>query len=329
MQHTLEKVYDVKPEDKVDDHWLMPYLARMDPETQYEEMISIFAQYSLDKFGLQYIITCGTIHNIQKTSGAETLSYTNKIVRRPNRRNEDGLGFFWTWFACGPSHPATRASIVRLNDMHMKIAKALPGNFSDNDEFVYTLCMIGILQDRIMEKLGLPGMPPFLKIAMHHELRDICAQFHSENGAVHSFPADFEGMKAFADQFDARDFGPGTEVHRSVANAMIHDFATRFFPEPLHAFGRNMVIFALKDQIIERYGLGALSPEEREATAQQMRAVFEEKLSAPDRKESFLDSYAPADNQSVIEADRAFAKVADSMGWIKGGEATLAITRAA
>lgn len=323
----MEKVYDVRPEHKLGDKWLMPYLASFDPETQYEEMISIFAQYNLDMFGLQYVVTAGTIHNIQKTSGAETLSYTNKIVRRPNRRNEDGLSFFWTWFAYGPSHPAAKASIARLNDIHMKVAKHLPGNFSDNDEFVYTLCMIGILQDRIMEKLGLPGMPPFLKVAMHHELRDICLQFHTEHGDVHSFPEDFEGMKAFAEAFDARDWGPGTEVHRSVANALIHDFATRFFPEPLRDFGRNMIIFSLKDHIVERYQLGALSPQAREATAQQMRELFTQKMMAPDRKDSFLDSWVPADEQQINEADRAFAKIADREGWIKGGAATLAVTR--
>lgn len=323
----MEKVFDVPSEFKQDEKWLMPYLTRFDPETQYEEMISIFAQYSLDKFGLQYVVTAGTIHNIQKTSGAETLSYTNKIVRRPNRRNEDGLGFFWTWFAYGPSHPVSRTSIAKLNEIHMKVARALPGNFSDNDEFVYTLCMIGILQDRVMEKLGLPGLPPFLKIAMHHELRDICNQLHSETGDVHSFPSDFDGMKAFADNFDSRDWGPGTEVHRSVANAMIHDFATRFFPEPMQKFGRNMILFSLKDHIIDRYQLGALSEKESEETANKMRELFGQKMMAPDRKESFLDSWKPADAEQVNEADRAFAKVADEHGWIKGGEATLAVTR--
>lgn len=324
----MEKPYDVSEEVKAADQWLMPYLASLDPETEYERMISIFAQYSLNTFALQYVVSAGTIHNIQKPEGAETLAYTNKIVRRPNRRNQDGLGFFWTWFAYGPSHPKARESIVRLNDIHMKIAKQLPGNFSANDDFLYTLCMIGILQDRIMQSLGLPGMPPFLKIAMHHELRDIALQFETEDGnKVFDFPADYDGMVAFVEEYDAREFGPATEAHRSVTEAMMEDFATRFFPPHLVWLGRNFVKFAVKDKLLSYYGVPPLTPEERELTAGVLRTMYGEQFAKPDAKISFLDTWQPLKNEEVIAADREFAALADERGWLKGGKDTLAATR--
>lgn len=323
----MEKAYDVPEELKAADKWLMPYLASLDPETDYERMISIFAQYNLDMFALQFVVTAGTLHNIQTPDGAETLSYTNKIVRRPNRRNADGLGFFWTWFASGPSHPKSRESLRRLNDIHMAVAKNLPGNFSRNDDFLYTLCVIGTLQDRIMGDLGLPTLPPFLKVAMHHEMRALAEQFVTEKGMVRDFPDSFESMVSFIEDYDARDWGAPSRAHTTIAESMIDDFATRFFPPYLHWLGQNYVKFAVKDHLLVRYGVTPLTPEERELTAQVMRTMYVQQMMAPDNKISFLDTWVPMTNDEILAADREYAAVADARGWLKGGNETLAATR--
>lgn len=323
----MEKAYDVPEEVKASDKWLMPYLASLDPETEFERMISIFAQYSLNMFALQFVVTAGTLHNIQTPEGAETLAYTNKIVRRPNRRNADGLGFFWTWFANGPSHPEAKKSIARLNDIHMGVAKHLPGGFKRIEDFIYTLCVIGTLQDRIMADLGMPTLPPFMKIAMHHEMRALAEQFVTVDTQVTGFPDTYEGMEAFIADYDARDWGAASKAHTTIAESMIDDFATRFFPPYLHWLGQNYVKFAVKEHLLVRYGITPLSPEERTLTADVMRTMYIRQMMAPDNKVSFLDTWQPMANEEILAADRAYAAVADARGWLKGGQETLAATR--
>ena len=327
QEREVEKVYDVPAELKMADQWLMPYLASLNPETEYERMISIFAQYSLNMFALQFVVTAGTLHNIQTPDGAETLAYTNKIVRRPNRRNADGLGFFWTWFACGPSHPRSQESLRRLNDIHMGVAKHLPGNFSRNEDFVYTLCVIGTLQDRVMASLGLPTLPPFLQVAMHHVLRDLAGQFVTETAPVRDFPGSYEGMVRFVEEYDARDWGATSKAHTTIAESMIHDFANRFFPPHLHWLGENYIKFAVKEHLLLRYGVQPLSPEELALTAQVMKTMYLQQMMSPDNKVSFLDTWQPPSNEEIIAADRRYAALADARGWLKGGEETLAATR--
>ena len=307
--------------------WVMREIEKMDPETQYEEIISLFMQYTSDMFALHYTVVTGTMHNILPRSGAETLAYTNKIVRRPMKRNEDGLAFFWIWFGKGPSHPDTIASVKRLNQIHMQVAKQLPGNFSHNDEFVYTLAMIGIFNDRLLKKLGLGGMPEKLKIAMHHELRDLSKLFMTEGGLVHDFPEDFQGLHRFCEDFENRR-GSYTSAATDVCNAMIADFATRWFPKPLQWFGRAMMIYGAQDVVIRQHRLKPLSPFTRFVTHWAMKAMFYAKLHImPDSKVSFLDTWKPLTLDEIREADRAAATRADEAGWIRGGEHTLAVTR--
>jgi len=321
------RAYDVTEADKIGRKWLDPYLRSLDPETDYERIISIFAQYSLDMMALHFTVLTGTMHNIQPATGAETLAYTNKIIRRPAKRNEDGLAFFWTWFGKGPSHPDTAASIERLNQIHMNIARKLPGNFSHNDEFIYTLAMIGIFNYRLFRRLGLPEMPDYLKIAMHHELRGIASHFRGEHGPLHSFPETFDGLVEFVKEFDAREYEP-SPVAKDVCEAMMADFSTRWFPKGLRWFGRAMMIYGSEEKVLKRYGVKTLNPATKFVTHWMMKTMFFMKMVvAPDRKISFLDTWKPMTNDEVLQYDREATKVADNHGWTRGGAAALRKSR--
>lgn len=324
-----DRAYDAPEEVKTSKKWLDPYLRQFDPETEYERIISIFTQYSLDQFSMHFTVLTGTMHNIQTGTGAETLAYTNWLVRRPARRNESGLAQFWIWFAKGPSHPDTKASMDRLNKIHMAIAKSLPGNFGDNDEYIYTLCMIGIFNYRLFRKLGLPDMPEYLKIAFHHVLRDLSVQFEGEHGMVHSFPEDFDGLVAFVEEFDDRNW-PGTPVTKDICEAMMVDFSDRWFPRGMRWFGRAMMLYASNDAVLQRYGVKTLGPVRRALVHRMMKAMFYAKIVlAPDNKVSFLDTWKPMSREEIKAYDADAAQKADRAGWVKPGTEALTLSEIA
>ena len=72
------------------------------PETEYAEIVSIMAQYQVDEFTLNFLVTILTSYTLKPTHMAETLSITNKGLRRPNQRMQDTLDFFWIWHVYGP-----------------------------------------------------------------------------------------------------------------------------------------------------------------------------------------------------------------------------------
>ena len=321
------RAYDVPEEAKTGRKWLDRYLRRFNPETDYEEIVSVFAQYSLDMFSMHFTVLTGTMHNIQTGTGAETLAYTNWLVRRPARRNEGGLAHFWVWFAKGPSHPDTIASISRLNKVHLAIARNLPGNFSNNKEYLYTLCLIGIFNYRLFQRLGLPEMPDYLKIAMHHELCDLSALFEGEHGRVHSFPEDFDGLVRFVEEFDKSDH-PSTPVTKDLCEAMMTDFADRWFPRGFRWFGRSMMLYASDEAVLRRYGVKTLNPVMKAIVHRMMKAMFFAKIVlAPDRKTSFLDSWTPMTPDEIRAYDQAAAARADKAGWVKAGPDGLKLSK--
>jgi hypothetical protein len=304
--------------------WVDRQLRTMDPEVDYDRMIALFAEYTLDEFSLYYTVVGATIHNILPKHGAETLAYTNKVIRRPARRNEDGLTFFWTWFANGSNHQDTIASVQRLNKIHANVARMLPGHFSDNSDFVYTLSALGVYNHRLLLKLGLPGMPSYLQAAMHKFLQNISKHFRAENGAeLVGFPSSFDEMLQYCVRWENRPH-EYTPVSTDLSNAMISAFAHRWFPSPLRWLGRDMMLYALQDVAIRHHRLPVLRPIRRCLVHCVLKTMFWIKLNlVADATVSFIKRRNPMRPAEVLAADRMAAARADAMRWTKGGRSAL------
>ena len=82
------KVLDSEKQSR---RWVEEKIKSYNPETEYAEIVSIMAQYQLDEFTLNFLVTILTSYTLKPTHMAETLSITNKGLRRPNQRMQDTL----------------------------------------------------------------------------------------------------------------------------------------------------------------------------------------------------------------------------------------------
>ena len=107
---------EVLDSEKQSRRWVEEKIKSYDPETEYAEIVSLMAQYQLDEFTLNFLVTILTSYTLKPAHMAETLSITNKGLRRPNQRMQDTLDFFWIWHVYGPDAEETKKSISRLNN---------------------------------------------------------------------------------------------------------------------------------------------------------------------------------------------------------------------
>jgi uncharacterized protein (DUF2236 family) len=266
--------------------WVDRELARMDPETDWERMISLYVGHRVPEFALAMMVYPGTMRMMRPGFGSATLAHTAKLEKRPQRRFEDGNKFLMAWMVDGLSSSAGRGAAERLNRIHLGIARGtphLPGNFDDTDDFVYPLVLLATFADRLQTSLGLPGTSKPMKTAWHRWAQALFRLLERESGplADEAFPEDWDAMTEFALKFDSRPYEETESGHR-VATAMMEFFAERWFPAPLRAFGRDLTRCLAGERVCRLHRIGWMSPRRERAVRAFLKSAFLAQRLLPD-----------------------------------------------
>lgn len=317
-------MFDVDDAIKQKRRWVDDHIAGLDPEHDYAEIMSLVAQYQMDEFILHFLITSLNMHVVMPAHGAEAQVFTNKAIRRPVKRMQDTLGFFWTWYCNGPDHPDTIASVRKLNDIHMGVAKGVPGHFAKSSDFVITFCMIAVGQHRLFTRLGLGGLPPHVQTAQAKFLHALSRHFRREGDLpIEGVPSTFDEMVAYAEAWEDWDheYSP---VQTDLMDSLMTGFATRWFPKPMRWFGRNMLRYALSDKATRHYRLKPLKGIELFVTHWLMKVIFTYNVKyGPDAKISYMKQREMLDNDELSRRDAIAKALADRRGWAKGGKGSV------
>ncbi|MCI3241579.1 oxygenase MpaB family protein [Streptomyces spinosisporus] len=268
--------------------WVDRELAAMEPESDWERMISLYVGHRIPEFGLAMMIYPGTMRMMQSSMTAATLAHTSKLETRPHRRFQDGNDFLTAWMVDGLSSEAGRKAAARLNRIHRAVdhnTPHLPGNFDDVDDFVYPLVLLATFGDRLQTSLGLPGTSEAMKIAWHRWAQTLFRLLDRESGSLsdEAFPEDWNAMTEFAAKFDARPYEPTQAGHR-VAVAMMDFFAERWFPAPLRAFGRDITRYLAGERVCRLHRIGWLSPRRERVVRLFLKSAFRAHRLLPDHR---------------------------------------------
>lgn len=239
--------------------WVDAEIARLDPETDYERIVHLIANYKLNDFVMNLNYATGFMANTVPPGGSEAIYGTGKAEQKPQTRYLDTVKFFWEWFFKGPSSPEVQASLKRLNRLHAHLYDKFPNSFRDNDEWLFTMANLACGADRMRDLVGAPRQPEYVQTAWHHFWRDIAAQMTGPDGNVHSFPETYEGLIALAEDYEARQY-EYTPTGRQVAELMIMQFNERFLPKPLHRIGRTLVLSFTSPAVRKRHDMEDPNP---------------------------------------------------------------------
>ena len=317
------------PEDvKRGRRWIDREVQRLDPDTDYPRIMSMVAQYQMDEFTLNFLVTLLNSYVVKPAHMAETQVFTNKAVRRPNQRMQDALSFFWTWYANGPNAPETVESVQRLNKIHAGVARHLTQHFEDSDDFNYVLSRLVVLQDRLLKKLGLRGMNPRVKLAQFNFAKDLSRHFKRPGDReLKPFPETLADLEAFVDQWEGKNhaFSP---IQADLVNSLIYAFAQRFFPR-FQTLGHWIATYSLEDPFLEHVGIKPLRGVPRMITHRILKVLFFYKTRlAADSKISAYETRVLLTKEEYKAMDAVAAERADDLGWHTGGIESIGPSRA-
>ena len=308
--------------------WIDREIQRLDPDTDYPRIMSMVAQYQMDEFTLNFLVTLLNSYVVKPAHMAETQVFTNKAIRRPNQRMQDALNFFWTWYANGPNAPETLESVQRLNKIHAGVARHLTLHFEDSDDFNYVLSRLVVLQDRLLKKLGLGGMNPRVKLAQFNFAKDLSRHFRRPGDReLEPFPETLDELETFVDQWEGKNhaFSP---IQADLVNSLIYAFAQRFFPR-METLGRWIATYSLEDPFLEHVGIKPLSGVPRMVTHAILKTLFYYKTRlAADSKVSAYETRVLLTKDEYKALDSVAATRADNLGWHKGGIESIGPSRA-
>lgn len=234
--------------------WVDKEIARLNPETDYERIVSLVANYKMNEMVMNLNYCVGFMSNILPKGGTDVVHGTGKAESRPQARYYNTTDPFWTWFIHGPSDAKTQQSVERINRFHAVLYEKYPDSFRENDDWLIAVAMFTIGADRMRAAVGAPPQHRHVQIAFHHFWRDISRQVRTMDGTLRDFPATYEELWAFADDFEQRDYPPAP-YGEQIFNSFVAQFHVKNFPRKSERWVRNLVMTFLPAAVIRRHRL--------------------------------------------------------------------------
>ncbi|CAK1365197.1 unnamed protein product [Cercospora beticola] len=223
--------------------WINSYLNKLDPETEYDQIIRTHTFYRSTDFATALGYTAVFVWLTSTPAGAAAI-HGGKVITPGHQRYYETQLFNLHWVKNGSSSNETKAYVETINKTHAAVWKRVPGAFS----FAWEA------QAAIVVKDAWPAWGERLT-----------GHFRSEpsNGSIPfgiNYPRLWHKIEDFVAWFQEFDWDEQrTDEDRikglETSDAFIHQFCELWFPRPLHFLGRAMVLTFLPPAIRRKQGL--------------------------------------------------------------------------
>lgn len=221
--------------------WIAAEIESLDLQRDYARIWGLSTIYYADDTLVNLLYALGMPCFTQSPFGSELLmNRTRKARDQAHERANDTLSHFWRWFEYGPDHVETHRSVEQVNRIHGAMWKIVEEAFS-NDDFIYTTCWLGTKLNRMRIMMGLPEWTDKQKAAAHLFWKNIMVKMRGPHGYVQGYPATFDEMNAFVDEFESRRWEP-TESGHQIGQYVINQFNEARLPRAAWPIGRQMIL---------------------------------------------------------------------------------------
>ena len=219
------------------DHW-QQQIARLDPETQYEQIARITAMHEFP-WDSQQALSFALFRTYAVPSIGQLLYDTGEFTGAVQKRHDDTAIILETIAAEGIESPDGRAGVRRMNQMH--------GSYDiSNDDMRYVLATFVVTPVRWIERYGWRKGTDAEKVA--------AVRYYQRLGrlmGIRDLPGDYEGFSELMDAYE-RDTYVFDPKARAVADSTLDLFVT-FYPRPLRPAMRRFSIALLDDHLREAF----------------------------------------------------------------------------
>ncbi|WP_071795973.1 oxygenase MpaB family protein [Natronohydrobacter thiooxidans] len=224
--------------------WIAREIEKLDPYTDYAEIIRLAATYrSNDAFmDLIYSVTFPNFITGNHGSRSIVRNGKGKVVRHMERRMDDTSRHILIWTEYGPDHEYTKRSIDSLNQLHKFWSKHYPEGFEPVEDWQYVIAYEVTLFHRLLRRVGAKGFSEKEKIASYEFYKRIAPQFRrvlTDEPIPITFQ-NFDDCMEFVERYENTRRAENPDKHL-VQKYVIDAFATRNFPRFLQPAMRQLI----------------------------------------------------------------------------------------
>lgn len=221
--------------------WARAEIERLDPDADAERIVHLTTHV---RFSAPLLVSAAYSVSFMRQAAvpaiAEVLDRGGRgaIVTNARARNDRTIALFGRLYASGWSSREGREVLEHLRRVHARLP-------TGNDEMLYTLATV------MFEPLRLDafvGARAFTRNEQHALFR-----FWQDAGAlmgVRDIPPDEHALTAWMLAYERQEYRY-TEAGRRIADAVMEDFAARWFSSVAH-FGARQLLIALADRRLAR-----------------------------------------------------------------------------
>ncbi|MGK8523887.1 hypothetical protein ACRS6B_21130 [Nocardia asteroides] len=160
------------------------------------------------------------------------------------RRADETMFHLFSWIDDGFSSPATGKSLDYVRNWHSTVARNWPMPLHT---FQHSAAVFTLIYDRLLRQVaGAPGLSEKERQAQLLHWREV-----SQRLGVADIPQTWQDMEEFLESYEQGPDFAYSEAGQRLANALIDQFATRWFPWPLRWFGRWLALALCEEHVIE------------------------------------------------------------------------------
>jgi hypothetical protein len=218
-------------------HWQRE-IARLDPETQYEEIARIAGQYEF-AWDSQQALSFALFRTYAVPSIGGLLFDTGEFIGNVQKRHDDTAILLERIVETGLESPDGRAGVRRMNQMH--------GSYNiSNDDMRYVLSTFVVTPARWIAAYGWREVSEKEKIS--------AVRYYQRLGrlmGIKDIPGSYEEFCAFMDSYEREKFVFDPKC-RAVADSTL-DLFVSFYPKPMRGLMRQFSIALLDDHLRETF----------------------------------------------------------------------------
>lgn len=238
--------------------WIAKRINSLDPTIDFDEIWKLSSAYRPNDFIMNLIYTVTFPHFFVRELDALPLfnEGSGKILSRRDARADDTSWKMQVWWNYGSSHELTLKNVESINKLHEHYAKKFSESFSRNGTYIYTLCYEAAGMHRLLRRVGLPGFSDKEKLAAVHYWTNMSKVFRNAGTGEEliGFPDSFDGIMEFMDKWEAEEVPPH-KIGPPAAEAIISQFADRYFPKILHPLVYKWIASLYPEHVLKAFSI--------------------------------------------------------------------------
>lgn len=264
----------------MDRNYWAEHIARLDPETEYEQIYRILVTHEFP-WDMNQSLSFALYRTYAVPSIGRLLKRTGEFTERTQKRYDDTALVLDTVLEHGMTSPEGRTAIRRMNQMH----GAYP---ISNDDKRYVLCTFVTSPIRWIDRYGWRRLTEPEKAASANYYRELGRLM-----GIKDIPATHQEFAAVLDQYEAEHFGfddGGLAVSEATLRLMATFGPNRFAPRAaVTRFAKAL----MDDPLLDAFGYRRPAPWERRLATGALRLRGQVVRRLPPRREPLYARQLP------------------------------------